>query len=89
MRERVRVRVKFPAPTALLEQKKGNPVNPEITRIPVQTITERPCPVARAIAYGRFNARHSGESRNPVNELGSIPQKIKHPARYGLRLSPE
>ena len=43
----------------------------------------------KAIASGRFSARHPGESRNPATKLGNPGPKIKHPAHSELRLSLE
>ena len=53
------------------------------------TFTKVPRSILRAIAYERVNVSHSGESRNPVAEPGSLHPKIRHPSHSGLRLSPE
>ena len=39
----------------------------------------------RAIAYGRFNHRHSRESGNPVTDAGSFAAKIQQITSSGLR----
>ena len=52
-------------------------------------VAEITTPTDRAIAYGRFNHRHSRESGNPVTEVSSFVAKIQQITSSGLRLSPE